>query len=179
MKATVIPLIVLCATLAVTYSVPAYGQSESDERDEMVRIQNSLKLIRAFEHDSRHLYYLQANAIIADQGGWNEGELAYGTRADLLGEAAESLLLPKFKRLSSRLGNNKNLSDQEKTRLLEAVDQMLRAVYLSNSIAEALNASDLDLAIKLYHDQSVPLFEAVWATNYTLISEAERRFPRR
>lgn len=157
----------------------ASGQSGSDERAELIRSQNSLRLFREFEQDSRHLYFLQANAIIAVQGGWNEGDLGYGSHAALLAEAAESLLLPKFKRLSARLNNNDDLSDEEKQRFLDSVEQILVLVELSKSISGSLKNGDLETAILLYHDQATPLFESIWATNYTLISEAERKFPRR
>jgi hypothetical protein len=111
--------------VAIALSASANGQSVDTERTELIRTQNALKIFRAFEQDSRHLYFVQANAIIAVQGGWNEGELAYGTYADLLRETAESLLLPNFKRLSARIGSNKNLSDEEKTRMTEAAEQMI------------------------------------------------------
>ncbi|WP_170336641.1 hypothetical protein [Ruegeria arenilitoris] len=157
----------------------AFGQSEPEERAELIRTQNSLTLFRKFEQDSRHLYFLQANAIIAVQGGWNEGDLGYGTHAALLGEAAESLLLPKFKRLSARLDTNAYLNEEEKRRLQESVAQVLVLVDLSQSISDALKDGNLETAILLYHDQATPIFESIWATNYTLISEAERRLPRR
>ena len=171
--------IFLCTMALITLTTPVHGQSDTDERAELIRTQNALRILREFEHDSRHLYFLQANAIIAVHGGWNEGDLAYATHSSLLGEAAESLLLPKFKRLSARLASNKNFSDEEKSRLQSAVDQILQLVEHSKSITEALNAGDPKLAIAIYHDQSVPKFVAIWAANYTLISEAEKRFPRK
>ena len=179
MRGSALIFVILGSVFMTVKPSPVSGQSVAEERAELIKTQNALRIFREFDQDSRHLYFLQANAIIAVQGGWNEGELAYGTLADLLGEAAESLLLPKFKRLSSRLESNKNLSDLEKARLLEAVEQSLEAVDLSMTMANALNARDLETALALYHEQSVPLFEAVWATTYTLISEAERQFPRR
>lgn len=174
-----IALLALTLIALMHTALPSHANQDGVERAEMINLQKALKLYRGFERESRHLHLLQANSIIAVQAGWNKGDLAYGTHVDLLKEAAESLILPKIKRLKARLGSNKNLSEDDKQRFGEAVDQMLTVISLSRDIFEALGASDIDRANAIYHEQSLPLFEAIWATNYTLISEAERKFPKR
>jgi hypothetical protein len=163
-----------------TFVAPAYAQNEVTERSELIKIQNGLRLFREFEHDSRHLFFLMATAIISFEGGWMARDLAEGlSYAENLREVAKNQYLPKSNRFLARRENNKNLNDDEKARLAEVAEKMLELIALSKVIGDELDAGDGDAANTLFQEKAFPLFKSIWATNYTLISDAERRFPRR
>lgn len=163
-----------------TIVAPAHAQNEEAERSELVRIQNSLRLFRELEHDSRHLYFLMSTAIISYEGGWMARDAAAGlSYAENLREVGKNQYLPKSNRLLARLGNNKNLNDDEKSRMSEVARRMLDLISLSNTIAAKLDEGDGDAANVLFREKAFPVFKSIWATNYTLMSDAENRFPRR
>ena len=62
--------------------------------------------------------------------------------------------------------------------MAEAAQQMLSLVALSKTIADTLDEGDSKAANALFHDEAFAVFKSIWATNHTLISNAERRFPR-
>jgi len=172
-------VVVAALSMPSTMTPSAHAQNEVSERSELIKIQNALRLFREFEHDSRHLFFLKATAIISFEGGWMARDAAEGlSYAENLREVARNLYLPKSNRLLARLEKNKILNDDEKARLAEVAEQMLELIALSQTIAEALDAGDGAAANSLFHEESFPRFKSIWATNYTLISNAERRFPR-
>ena len=173
-------LIVAVLMMLPTFTPPAYAQDAATERSELIKLQNALRLFREFEYDSRHLFFLMATAIISFEGGWMARDAGEGlSYAENLREVGKNQFLPKYNRLLVRLKNNENLSGNEKASLTEVAEQMLVLIELSKAVADALDAGDGDRANSLFHEKSFPLFKAIWATNYTLISNAEKRFPRR
>lgn len=169
------------AVLALSViATPVLVQENPAERVDMIRTQNALRLVRDFGYDSRHFHFLMTTAIISFEGGWMARDAAEGlSYAENLREVAKSQYLPKYNRLRARLETNKNLDEEEKAKVDAAVGQMLDLVALSHLVAEALDAGDGETANKLFHETAFPNFKDVWATNYTLATNAERRLPRR
>ena len=173
-------VIVLAIMLLPFYAAPTLAQSDTAERAEMIKIQNSLRLFRDFEHDSRHLYFLMTTAIISFEGGWMAREAAAGlSYAENLREVAKNQYLPQTNRLLARIETNKNLDEVEKARMTESAEQMLSLISLSKTIAGVLDDGEGSEANSLFQDAAFPVFKSIWAANHTLISNAERRFPRR
>jgi hypothetical protein len=149
-----------------------------DERAAMIKEQNWLRVLRAFERESRHLYYLQSNAMLSAYGGWSEGDFTYGDHILLVKEAGE-IIAENVNRLRYQLERGKWGAGEDIERLAEAVAQMQTAIGISIEISDLLRAGDLALANAAYRERSEPLFKSIWASNSTLVSGAERRFPRR
>jgi hypothetical protein len=166
--------------ISLVIVAPVQAQDEVTERSEMIKTQNALRVFREFEYDSRHLYFIMSTAIISFEGGWFAREAALGlTYAENLREVGKNEYLPKSNRLLARLDSNKFLNDEEKARMSEVANQMLHLIELSNQIAAKLDVNDGDAANTQFREEAFPLFKSVWATNITLIGNAERRFPRR
>lgn len=172
--------ITLAIMLLPFYAAPTLAQNNSVDRAEMIKIQNSLRLFRDFEHDSRHLYFLMTTAIISFEGGWMAREAAAGlSYAENLREVAKNQYLPQTNRLLARLDANKNLDEEEMARVKEAAEQMLELVALSKTIADALDNGKGAEANRLFQEVAFPVFKSIWAANHTLISNAESQFPHR
>ena len=162
------------------YAATTLAQNNTFERAEMIKIQNSLRLFRNFEHNSRHLHFLMTTAIISFEGGWMAREEAAGlSYAENLREVAKNLYLPQINRLLARVDTNKNLDKEEKARVKEAAKQMLELVALSKTIADALDNGEGVEANRLFQEVAFPVFKSIWAANHTMISNAESQFPRR
>ena len=174
------PIIVLAIMLLPFYAAPTLAQNDTAERAEMIKIQNSLRLFRDFEHDSRHLYFLMTTAIISFEGGWMARDSASGlSYAENLREVAKNQYLPQTNRLLMRIETNKNLDEIGRARMTESAEQMLSLISLSKTIADALDDGRGSEVNRLFQEAAFPVFKSIWAANYTLISNAERRFPSR
>ncbi|MGI9371450.1 MAG: hypothetical protein ACR2OJ_03060 [Hyphomicrobiales bacterium] len=98
--------------------------------------------------------------------------------AENLREVAKNQYLPQTNRLLARIQTNKNLDDIEKARVTEVAEKMLGLIALSKTISDTLDDGKGSEANKLFQDRALPDFKSIWAATYTLISNAERRFPR-
>ena len=165
-----------CGAMAQT------SETSSDlttERSYLLQQHQLQEKFRAFERNTRHFHYVLVNAILSSYGGWrNLPEDYNATQAGLIDGVIEKMA-PATNRMKARASGYPGISENEIQKLTDAVIKFQLLFPIGIRIRDHLYAEEFDEANGLYYKQALPLFEEIWSTNYTLLTEAARRIPRR
>ena len=157
------------------------GSTENVQSDHDIMLRQHQLLIkyRYFNQQTRHFHYVLVNAILASYGGWrNVPENYNATQAGLIDGVIDKMT-PAVNRMKARAGGFDGITDKEAANLISSVSKFQELFGIGIKIRDLLYVEQLDAANLTYYDEALPLFESIWRSNYTLITEAERRIPKR
>ena len=155
---------------------------ESDASVERALILQQYRLLKKFhdfERQTRHFHYVLVNAVLSSYGGWrNLPEDYNATQAGLIDGVIEKMS-PTINRTKARAGSFGGITEQEAAQLILSTSKFQELFVIGLRIRELLYAEELDAANLIYYNEALPLFESIWNSNYTLMTEAMRRLPKR
>jgi hypothetical protein len=138
-----------------------------------------MKKYHDFDRQTRHFHYVLVNAILSSYGGWrNLPENYNATQAGLIDGVIDKMSAAT-NRMKARANGFGGITEQEAAELIGSVTRFQELFEIGINIRDLLYAEDFDAANLTYYNEALPLFESIWNSNYTLISEARSRLPKR
>lgn len=173
--------ILLLSVFAFTASAQS-TEPNSDleaQHDFLVQQHNLLEKYRAFDRETRHFHYVVVNAILSSYGGWRNLPQDYNATQIGLIDGVIDKMAPEVNRMRVRASSYQGISEDEANQLIDAAAQFQELFVIGIQIRDHLYLDEIDEANGVYYEQALPLFEAIWNTNYTLMAQAARRLPTR
>lgn len=151
----------------------------SVERTLILQQSRLLKTYREFDQQTRHFHYVVVNALLSAYGDWRNLPDDYNaTQAGLIDGVIDKMA-PSVNRLKFRAAGFRGVSEEDAVILVASASKFQDLFEVGVKIRDLIYAEDIDAANLLYSEKALPLFETIWASNFTLISVTERRIPAR